>query len=132
MYAPRPSSKIPIFRACFALNRTTRSSCLCATADRNLISRTSLTRVRRAKSALTRYNPVACICSEKCIWHEFRLRRRSISSKDKLARIDAHSKSEELCEVPTREIADLAVAFYARIMQQECNKTAGALINKYT
>jgi len=61
MYAPRPSSKVPTFRACSALNRTTRSSCLrattAATADRNLITRTSLTRVRRAKSALTRCNP---------------------------------------------------------------------------
>lgn len=125
MYVPRPSSKIPTFRACFALNRTTCSSCLCATADRNLIFRTSLTRVRRAKSALARYNPddCTCTCSEKCTWHEFRLRRRSISSKDKLVRNDrfAPGKSGESCEVPTREIADLTVAFYARII---CNKNA--------
>lgn len=116
-YAPRPSSKVPTFRACFTLDRTTRSSCLrvrtavAATTDRNLISRTSLMNASRVAIRI-----VAC-SSEKCIWHEFRPRRRSIPLKDKPARIDAHCKSGELCEVPMREIADLAVAFYARIMQ---------------
>lgn len=135
MYAPRPSSKVPTFRACSA--RQDDTFILSSYNDgRESGSQFNLFNVldeRTARKVRSRVaTRIAACSSEKCIWHEFRLRRRSISSKDKPARIDAHSKSGELCEVPTREITDLAVAFYAHIMQQECNKTARALINKYT
>lgn len=139
MYAPRPTTKVSTFRACSALDRTTRSSCLRATTGRDSGSQFNLSNVLDVRAARKVRSRVASrLKPTRSRQREMHLARisapptRSISPKDKPARIDAHRKSGELCEVRTREIADLAVAFYASIMQQECNETAGALINKYT
>lgn len=51
MYAPRPTTKVPTFRACSALDRTTRSSCLRATTGRDSGSQFNLSNVLDVRAA---------------------------------------------------------------------------------
>lgn len=137
MYAPRPSSKVPTFRACSALNRTTRSSCLrVTTLYRDSGSQFNLSNVldgstSREKCAhALQSGRLLTFAARNAFGTNFGSaddrypRRTNLRESMHTAKVGNYAKCQ-------REIADLVVAFYARIMQQECNKT-GALINKYT